>query len=181
MRHVPILALLLLLAACGSSEPSGSAARVGSYVGGPVSVECAPFARALSGVQLYGSAADWWWQADGRYTRSHAPEVGGVLVFARSARLPQGHVAVVSRVLSNRQILVTQANWVRHRVTEDQPVTDISPRGDWSEVRVWWPPTGQMGVSDYLAYGFIRASRPSSREQLAARTPGAIELALTGR
>jgi surface antigen len=59
------------------------------------------------------------------------------MVLSRSQRLPSGHVAVVSRVLSRRQIMVTQANWVHHRVTQDQPVTDMSDHGDWSVVRVW--------------------------------------------
>ncbi len=171
------MALLLLLAACGSSATPD---RVGGYVGGPVSLECAPFARALSDVRLYGPAGDWWWEAQGKYARTYTPEVGSVLVFAKTKRLRDGHAAVVSRVISNRQILVTQANWVHHRVTEDQPVIDISPHGDWSEVRVWWPPSSQMGVTDYPALGFIRASRPASHEMLAARTPGAIRIALNG-
>ena len=178
MRQFSVLALLLLLAACGSSGPAD---RVGGYVGGTVPLECAPFARTLSGVRLYGPAGDWWWEAQGRYARTYAPEVGSVLIFARTNRLRDGHAAVVTRVMSNRQILVTQANWVHHRVTEDQPVIDVSPRGDWSEVRVWWPPSGQMGITAYPAHGFVRATRPMSHEQLAARTPGAIDLALAGR
>ena len=179
MRQLSVLFLLLLLAACGSS--SDSQPRVGGYVGGNVPLECAPFARALSGVQLYGSAGDWWYKAQGRYARSYTPEVGSVLVFSRTSRLHDGHAAVVSKVLNSREILVTQANWVHHRVTEDQPVIDVSPRGDWSEVRVWWPPSGQMGMTAYPVRGFVRASRPSSHEQLAARTPGAINLALAGQ
>jgi len=180
MRRLSLYGMPLLLAlglsACGGAATS----RVGDYVGGPVRVECAPFARALSGVRLYGAAADWWSQADGRYGRTTVPEVGSVLVFQRSARLPSGHVSVVSKVLSRREVLVTQANWVRHRVTEDQPVIDVSARGDWSEVRVWWPPSGQMGTSDYRTYGFIRSSAPSSRDQLIAGTPGAIRVAASG-
>ncbi len=168
--------LLLALAACGSRGP-GEGAHVGDYVGGSVSVECAPFARALSGVRLWGEAADWWWQADGRYARDDVPSVGSVLVFRRSGRLPSGHVAVVSRILGRRQILVTQANWVHHRVSEDQPVIDISSANDWSQVRVWWPPSGQMGVSDYPVYGFIRSDRPTTHDQLIAATPRAIRLA----
>src|ERR1700712_2091877 len=93
--------LCLTLAACGSG---GS----GNYVGGTAAVECAPFARALTGVSLSGAAADWWRQAEGRYPRTQQPEIGSVLVFQRSGRLPSGHVAVVSRVLSRRQIMVTQ-------------------------------------------------------------------------
>ena len=68
---------------------------------------------------------------------------------------------------AHREILVTQANWVRNRVTEDQPVVDVSPRNDWSMVRVWWPPSGQMGVADYPAHGFLLATRPKSRDELA--------------
>ena len=177
MSRFPILALLLLLAACGSSATPD---RVGGYVGGPVRLECAPFARALSGVQLYGPAGDWWQQAQGKYARLYAPEVGSVLVFAKTARLRDGHAAVVSKVISGRQILVTQANWVHHRVTQDQPVTDISRNGDWSEIRVWWPPSAQMGVTEYPVLGFIKSSRPASHEMLAARTPGAIQIALNG-
>ena len=169
-RVCPIL-LLLTLAACGSSGPDGN------YVGGAVAVECAPFARALSGVRLSGDAADWWYEADGQYTRSQAPEVGSVLVLRRSGRLPSGHVAVVSQVLGQREILVTQANWVHHRVSEDQPVIDVSADNDWSLVRMWWPPTAQMGVSGYAAFGFILSDRPSSHDQLIAATPRAIRLA----
>lgn len=168
--------LLLVLSACASRGPEVGP-RVGDYVGGSVPLECAPFARALSGVHLWGEAADWWWQANGRYARDELPSVGSVLVFRRSGRLPSGHVAVVSQVLGRRQILVTQANWVHHRVSADQPVIDISPANDWSLVRVWWPPSGQMGVSEYPAYGFIRSNRRLTHDQLLAATPGAIRLA----
>ena len=63
-----------------------------------------------------------------------------MLVFRRSARLASGHVSVVSRVVSAREILVTQANWVPRRVTRE-PVFDVSPGNDWSAVRVWWAPS----------------------------------------
>lgn len=140
-------------------------------------VECAPFARALSGVQLRGAAADWWVQADGRYTRARKPSIGAVLVFRRSARLADGHVAVVSRIEGDRRILVTQANWVRDRVIAGMPVIDVSPANDWTLVRVWWPPSGQMGTSAYPTDGFILPDRPLSHDQLAADTPRAIRMA----
>ena len=170
---------LLALSACGGHGPA-QAVRVGDYIGGTVPVECVPFARALSGVRLAGAAADWWGEAEGRYSRTRAPEVGSVLVMQRSGRLPSGHVAVVSQVLSGREILVTQANWVHHRVTADQPVIDVSPRGDWSVVRVWWPPSGQMGVTDYPALGFIRAPRPANHDMLMTETPRAIRVPRDG-
>src|SRR5512132_107018 len=102
-----------------------------SCVADRVPLKCAPFARERSGVQLYGAAADWWQKADGRYIRTRAPVAGSVLVFRRSSRLSNGHVAVVTRVLSERQILVTHANWVHHRVSKDMPVTDVSPNNNW--------------------------------------------------
>ena len=175
--RIVLLLVLLALSACAGGGGRGGA---GAYVGGAVPVECVPFARALSGVNLRGAAADWWWQAEGRYDRSNRPEVGAVLVLQRSGRLPYGHVAVVSRMVSDRQVLVTQANWVHHRVTADQPVVDVSYRGDWSVVRVWWPPTGQLGATEYPAHGFISAARPSSHDQIASQTPQAIRMELSG-
>ncbi len=168
----PLLIVLGCLSACASG---GSGA--GDYVGGSVPLDCAPFARELSGIRLSGAAADWWSQADGRYARGVSPAVGSVLVFRRSGRLPSGHVAVVSQILGRRQILVTQANWVHHRVSEDQPVIDVSADNDWTVVRVWWPPSDGMGITDYPAYGFIRADRPATHDQLIAATPRAIRLA----
>ena len=176
LRLLPLLCLAL--AACGSS--GGSAPHAGGYVGGGLAVECAPFARSLTGVSLSGDAADWWWQAEGHYARGHTPEVGSILVFKRSGRLPSGHVGVVSRVVSRRQIMVTQANWVHHRVTEDQPVLDVSESGDWSVVRVWWPPSGAMGMTDYGVYGFIRPDHPPNHDRLEALTPAVVRLAQRG-
>jgi hypothetical protein len=161
------------LSACGSS----GGARVGDYVGGNAPIECAPFARALTGVTLRGDAADWWEKAAGRYQRARSPALGAIMVLRRSDRLPHGHVAVVSRVISGRQVLVTQANWVHHRISADQPVIDVSPGNDWSMVRVWWPPSDQMGVTDYAVRGFILPDRPASHDQLIAATPHAVRLA----
>lgn len=171
-----IIAFLIGLAGCASHEAGAPpattsellAARSGGYVGGTVVMECAPFARAVSGINLRGPAADWWWEAAGRYTRTSAPMVGAVLTFRRTERLPDGHAAVVSRLISDREILVTQANWVHSRVTEDMPVLDISDRNDWSLVRVWWPPTGQMGVHHYPTWGFITPERPLAYSALEA-------------
>lgn len=173
------LSYALCLGACASTPPPAEVDRaLPSPIDRSAAVECAPFARALSGVQLTGAAADWWSQSRDRYTRSDRPAVGGVLVFRRSARLADGHVAVVSRLLSERQILVTQANWVRGRVIADMPVIDVSPANDWTLVRVWWPPAGQMGATAYPTHGFILPDRPLSRDELAANTPTAIEVAM---
>lgn len=146
-----ILATLLLTAcAGGGSRPSvRSAGQEGT------ALQCAPFARQVTGMALYGEADAWWGAAAGRYDRGPRPEPGSVLVFRRSARLPSGHVSVVSRVASTRTVLVTQANWVHARIGRDEPVTDVSPGNDWSAVRVWWEPAGSMGSAVYPTYGFI--------------------------
>ena len=170
-RLLPLISLTL--AACGGG-------RSGDYVGGTAAVECAPFARALTGISLSGAAADWWRSAEGRYRRLERPEVGSVLVFRRSGRLPSGHVAVVSRVVSRRRIMVTQANWVHRRVSIDQPVLDVSEDGDWSAVRVWWPPAGQMGIAVYPTFGFIRPDHPIGHDQLVTNTPAAVRVAAEG-
>ena len=143
------LAMLLLLSACGGGQ------RLAGSPGTATSLQCAPFARQLSGIQLHGEASAWWDQAAGQYARGPEPVAGGVLVFRPSGRLPSGHVSVVGRVVSDREILVTQANWVHGRITRDEPVLDVSPAHDWSAVRVWWAPSQALGVTTYATYGFI--------------------------
>jgi len=139
----------LLLSACSSGR------RAAGPAGEPSALECAPYARQVSGIQLYGEAYSWWDQAAGRYGRGRMPVPGGVLVFRRSARLGSGHVSVVNRVMSDREIVVTQANWVHGRVTRNEPVIDVSPGNDWSAVRVWWAPTAALGNTVYPTYGFV--------------------------
>jgi hypothetical protein len=158
-----VLMFGLLLAGCG-----GGGMRTGTGLGASNSIECAPFARQVSGIQLYGDAAAWWDQADGRYDRGTDPVEGGVLVFRRSGRLPSGHVSVVARLVSSREIHVTQANWVHHRITRDEPVVDVSPGNDWSRVRVWWAPSNTLGSTEYQTFGFIVPDRSRSRSELVA-------------
>jgi hypothetical protein len=168
----PLAVLALALAGC-----SGNASLVDTR-SGRIALDCAPFARALSGIELRGDADAWWDEAEGRYRRDSIPAVGSVLVFRRSDRLPSGHVGVVSRVVSSREIELTQANWVHRQVSMDQPAIDISPGNDWTLVRVFWPPAGQMGATAYPTYGFIDADFPATHETLAARVPGASLLAV---
>lgn len=176
---VPTLAAASLLAACGSSSraPSSSAGASMRVPG----ISCAPFARELSGIALYGEADSWWHNAAGRYTRNEQPATGSVLVFRRTARLRSGHVSVVTRVVSPRQILVTQANWVPGQVDEDQLVVDVSSRNDWSEVRVWYPPSNTLGTHIYAAHGFIHPRRAATYAELARATPVAARYALDTR
>jgi surface antigen len=153
LRVALLLGLLLelsVLAGCGGAP------RLDAEAGGTsAAIECVPYARQASGIQLYGDAAAWWDEAAGRYPRTGQPQPGAVLVFRRSARLPHGHVSVVTRVDGARDITVTQANWVHHRIAAAEPVVDVSAANDWTAVRVWWAPAHSLGVTVYPAYGFV--------------------------
>jgi surface antigen len=121
--------------------------------------QCAPFARSVSGIALHGNANTWWGQAEGHYARGAAPQEGAVLAFKATARMRVGHVAMVSRIVSPREVLLTHANWSRRgRIETDVRAVDVSPAGDWSLVRVWYGPTGDLGTSSYPTSGFIYAS-----------------------
>jgi hypothetical protein len=114
---------------------------------------CVPFARAVTGVDLRGNAKTWWHQAKGRYDRGNEPQIGAVMTFSGSRSMPRGHVAVVSQVLSDREVLIDQANWERNRITLDTLVVDVSAKGDWSQVRVA-NGNGTLGRVNPV-YGFI--------------------------
>ena len=174
LSAVAVCFALLGLTGCASTEPPVVSGAVGN-----VPLECAPFARAVSGVEPRGAAADWWAQAEGRYRRTQTAAVGSVLVFRRSTRLPDGHVAVVSRVLSDRRILATHANWVHHQVSENVPVIDVSPGNDWTRVRVWWPPANQMGVTEYATFGFVEAKSPPEHDRISANARQLINIAIS--
>jgi len=127
--------------------------------------QCAPFARTISGIEIRGNANTWWGQAAGRYARGHAPKVGAVLAFAATGRMRLGHVAMVSEVVSDREVLLTHANWSRRGgVERDVRAIDISDNGDWSVVKVWYGPQGGLGSSAYPTKGFIYADRAQPTE-----------------
>jgi surface antigen len=129
--------------------------------------QCAPFARAISGIQLFGRAADWWAQAKGLYARGTAPAKGAILSFKSTSGMRAGHVAVVSDVVNNRTIKITHANWSvingrRGQVERDVEVVDVSAANDWSQVRVWYAPIGKVGNKAYPANGFIYKDGPKA-------------------
>jgi len=159
MRRRLLLAAPALLAGCGTSRPKPPAP---SATGGGGAWSCVPYARAHSAIQLGGDAWEWWEAAAGRYGRGRDPRPGSVLVLLRTSRLRQGHVAVVRKVAGPREIRVDHANWAsgagKGQVARDQPVEDVSAPGDWSLVRVWYPPRGDFGATSYPTYGFIHAT-----------------------
>lgn len=119
-------------------------------------LQCVPFARRESGVEIYGNANTWWEQAQGRYLTSPSPLEGAVIVLRGYANARRGHVAVVREVISPRLLIVDHANWLNGgEVTQDVPVMDVSEAGDWSEVRVWHVPGGHWGGRTYAVQGFI--------------------------
>jgi surface antigen len=121
-----------------------------------VASQCVPFARNLSGVQIWGDAYTWWDQAEGKYPRSSSPAEGSVLVIKGWNDDKRGHVAVVKTILSPRVIRVDHANWLNsEEVSLDVPVIDVSAANDWSAVRVWHIPGAYWGGRTYGARGFI--------------------------
>ena len=121
--------------------------------------QCAPYAREISGIQIFGNANTWWSQAAGRYDRGNTPRVGSVLAFAAIGRMPLGHVAMVSAIVNDREILLTHANWSRRGGIEyNVRAIDVSPEGDWSQVKVWFGPMGGLGTTIYPTRGFIYAN-----------------------
>ena len=122
--------------------------------------QCVPFARLVSGIQIFGDARTWWGQAVGKYETGFTPKSGAVLCFRPTERMKLAHVAVVSQVLTDRIIQITHANWsiiggARGQIEKDVTLVDVSPAGDWSQVKVWYDPSRNLGGSTYPTYGFI--------------------------
>ena len=167
MKHSPLAIVTAL--ACILGQPAEARSLL-DYVG-----QCVPFARQASGIQIYGDAWTWWDQAKGRYERSERPRIGSVIAFARQARLPLGHVAVVSRPVEPRVLMLTHANWSRFdgergHAEQDVTIFDVSKRNDWSEVKVWFRDSNGLGGTVYKVNGFIYApGRP--HENLTAKSP----------
>lgn len=134
-----------------------------------MALQCAPFAREISGVDIFGNAKTWWYQAEGRYARGAEPKLGAVMTFKPTRSMPMGHVAMVSKIVSDREVLIDHANWStingrRGHIERGARVVDVSARGDWSEVRVWYAPLKGLGTSLYPLYGFIYSSADDSSE-----------------
>jgi hypothetical protein len=133
-------------------------------------LQCVPYAREVSHIDLSGNAFLWWAEAAGRYARGTAPAEGAVLDFRGIGRMPLGHVAVVTSVINNRTILVTQANWVRGTITNDVTMQDVSPNNDWTQVQVELGDSSTWGAA-YPTYGFIY-NQPAGNTVIAASGQG---------
>jgi surface antigen len=151
--------LLLIAVALSLSAASGEVP--------PPHVECVPIARAQSGITIYGDAHTWWGQAEGRYERGNAPRKGAVLTFKPHGAMTLGHVAAVSKVIDDRNILVTHANWSmingrRGQIERNVRMIDVSETGDWSRVRVWYAPLEDLGTTHWPTHGFIYPDKARS-------------------
>jgi surface antigen len=145
--------------------------------------QCVPFARLVSGIQIFGDAWTWWSQAAGKYQTGFVPKAGAVLCFRPTGRMRLGHVAVVSQVLTDRVIQITHANWSmidgsRGQVERNVTVVDVSPNGDWSLVKVWNDPSHNLGTTTYPTYGFIYADQATATQaKITAATDAAVAMA----
>ena len=129
-------------------------------------LQCVPYAREVSGIQIYGDAWTWWDQAAGHYARGHTPRVGAVMAFQPYGNMTLGHVAAVSRVVDSRTVLLRHANWSpidgrRGQIENDVEAVDVSPDNDWSQVRVWYAPIQNLGTTAWPVAGFIYPTRDS--------------------
>ncbi|MFE3835511.1 CHAP domain-containing protein [Pseudogemmobacter sonorensis] len=171
LRLAALLGAALALSACGASLDQATKSSKGFDAGQNEELKalaiseaqarrargervwCVPFARTASGVEIRGNAGTWWGAARGVYDRGHQPQPGAVMAFASTRKMPMGHVAVVSQVLSEREVLIDHANWDRNRISLQMSVVDVSERNDWSKVRVESTPETYGSV--YPVNGFI--------------------------
>lgn len=182
-------ASLLIVAALGfspalaeSRTPSiqGSGAGSGSEL--PPYLQCVPYARAVSGIQIYGDAHTWWGQAAGRYERGRQPKVGAVMAFRPTGNMVLGHVAAVSKVIDKRTVLLDHANWSpidgrRGQIERGVKAVDVSPNNDWSQVRVWYAPLGNLGTTSWPVEGFIYGKGAAPRRPQIAAAPAPRQVA----
>src|SRR3546814_19289122 len=66
-------------------------------------LQCVPFARAESGVEICGNAKTWWSQAAGTYARGEEPRTGADMAFAGTRGMPMGPVAVVQKLVYGKR------------------------------------------------------------------------------
>jgi surface antigen len=164
MKNLLSLASAFLLA-LGLTVPSAAIAK-SRYL------QCVPYARQISGIQIRGNAKTWWGQAAGRYERGQAPRVGAVMALPGFGKMRLGHVATVSGIVSDREIRLSHANWSRRGgIERNVRAIDVSEKGDWSRVRIWFASNGDLGTTSYPVSGFIYPNATMGDVQMAAVLP----------
>jgi len=117
------------------------------------------YVKSVTGMAIPGQAWSWWDGSNGRYPRGHSPVPSAVLVFRQQQNLPAGHLAIVTKVLSSREVRISHADWAstwatRGRITGNVPVLDVSRANDWTKVRLWYANSGTVDQV-YGTYGFV--------------------------
>ncbi|MBU6297902.1 MAG: CHAP domain-containing protein [Alphaproteobacteria bacterium] len=116
---------------------------------------CVEFARLHSGIAIFGDARTWWRKAKGIYAEARTPQQGAVMVFTATRKMRLGHLAVVTKIVSDREIRVDHANWANDgKIWLNAPVKDVSADNNWSKVRVWNTRYGVWG-GVYPVKGFV--------------------------
>lgn len=129
-------------------------------VRGPRRLQCVPFARDMSGVEIFGNANRWWDLAEGKYRKARSPSVGSVMVMNGYRTNRRGHVAVVRKIVDSRTIIIDHSNWLNDgKIYLSAPVRDVSENNDWSRINVWYTPGQTWGSRVYTAKGFILPNR----------------------
>jgi surface antigen len=160
VRKLTLIGVLAIGAAACASEgdyqASDTTPTVGSINTPDKPLQCVPYARQVSNVKLWGDAYTWWDQAAGKFERGAMPKQGAVMVLNGYAGANRAHLAVVREVVSEREIKVDHANWLDDgAIYVDDPVVDVSPTNDWTQVRVWNIRASAWGRRVYPVQGFI--------------------------
>ncbi len=156
IKAIALAALAVLV-----SVTAPSAASASRYL------QCVPYARQMSGIDIHGNAKTWWGQAAGVYDRGNTPREGSVLNLPGYGKMRLGHVAMVSQIVNDREILLNHANWSRRGgIERNVRAIDVSEKGDWSRVRIWFAGMGDLGLTSYPTYGFIYPTAAKPRDQL---------------
>lgn len=174
----------LILAACAALvTPAAANSAIDQIIAGgdggidgvrppmsPGGLECVPYARQLSGIRIYGDAYTWWDQAKGHYARGHSPRIGAVMAIEPHNNSRLGHVAAVSGIIDSRTILLSHANWsYRGQIERNVTALDVSPDNDWSEVRIWYGPSRNLGTTHWPVAGFIYNARPGRMQDVGSQ------------
>ena len=149
-------------------------------------IQCVQYVVANSAFRVRGNARDWWRNSAGIHARGSVPEPGSVLSFRSIRSMPLGHVALVNRVVSDREIIIDHANWTRGAITRGASVIDVSPRNDWTAVRLTQKAGSKVYGAIYPTDGFIHPRAHDDVVNVAERpveagTPTAVPAPRGGR
>ena len=170
MRGPLFIGVATALLALTAPAQADSAIEMANVSGGgastlPPYLQCVPYARRVSGIQIYGDAHTWWGQANGKYAKGTRPRIGAVMAFKPHGNMRLGHVAAISRIVDSRTVLLKHSNWSlingrRGQIEDNVRAVDVSPDNDWSEVRVWFDPIQALGGTHWPVQGFIYNAKP---------------------